>query len=1560
MDSSNDPAAGSASTSSVVDRYQQHCQSGAMPDLAAIVASLPALDPSDLAALVHVDQRHRHAAGAPRPAESYFESFPALRSDTELALDVVYQEYVLKRDAGTTYSTNKYLSRFPDLAEQLAMQFELDGAMGDEHSSHSINSARATAKHSPACAPDTVIAGRYRLMEPIGEGGMGTVWLAQQTEPVRRRVAIKLIKPGMDSRQVLSRFEAERQALAVMDHPHIAKVLDGGMTDDGRPYFVMEYVKGEPITDYCDHARLSVTERLRLFVQVCQAVQHAHQKGVIHRDLKPSNILVCPFDGHPVPKVIDFGLAKAMHQSLTEHSLYTAHGVMVGTPLYMSPEQAETNNLDIDTRSDLYSLGVILYELLTGSTPLEKRQLQDAALQEMLRLIQEVEPLKPSTRLSGSGSLPTIAAQRSLEPAELSRAVRGDLDWIVMKSLEKERSRRYETANGLARDIERYLHDHPVEARPPSAGYRFSKFARRNKAALVTIGLVAASLVAGTIVSTWQAIRATLAESVAQNERREAETQRAQSEANFKKAKAAVDEYFTLVSESKLFDVPGLQPLRKELLEAALRFYKSSAVERTNDPTVLADLAVTYMRVAEINHTVDRNEDAIAATNQALAVIDRLRRDFPQARNQHRRLAGYWKGDRRATRVTESPKDAAAAFRTLARLIDTVDSLAREYPEEPAFRSDFAALCHRTGDLLNSNGQPVEGIAFLRRAKSVLELLLRDAPNNPEYRADLARTCEHLADRLPENNEAEVRQALSLRESLVVEFPQSPHYRIELGRSLQQHVRHMRPRDSIEAENLSRRAIDLAESVVRDYPNVPLYISELTDAMFASRMEEHVDAGMRLLDEQIANCPADPAKRDQLAHLLRHVAEDWRKDEGSRPEITLLHRRSLQLFEDLAREFPDNPSYREDVGHSGRCLAASTDAEGNREESLKFMALAVDSFEALVTATIDQKSGYYRSFLADSLNQLSWRLSRAGRVREAAQVQQRSADSFETLSREFPTNAFYGPKYMESLGRLTKRLAAAGQHVEADAAWQRAVKICETLLAEHPQDRLAREQLSRNLSEIVDEFRADPDKCEPMLRKALALHAELANETAVGRAHLEQAGHLHKRLGWLVRGKRQFGEAQLCLEKAADTFEKLAADKIPQREGIYRAYQVDSLLDLTHVLAAMDAKAAAVVAQRSVDACQTLTKEYPGNLQYQQRLTSSLSLLAERLAATGQNDEAETARQSVMKIWETLLAEQDRALTKVNDKPQRDKIAVAYVELCFAAFNQQQFDVVESAARKAIELQPNNSAAHFWLGIALTNLGKQEVAISAFRKAIELKPDDSGNYRSLSLALWRHGKLDEAINAIRKAIELQPKHGDLYVRFGTILIQQGKMEEGVAAFNKAIALNPADANILNQLAWFLATAPEAQQRDPPRAVELAKKGVELVPNDGAIWNTLGVAQYRAGEWQAVIDGLQTAMDLRKGGDSSDWFFLAMSHWQLGHKDEARSWYDKAVGWMDRNQPNNEELVRFRAEAKQLLGIMQPDPTPNDAPQGDDAAKPTGINVIPSRPLATQEGASWGA
>jgi eukaryotic-like serine/threonine-protein kinase len=376
--------------------------------------------------------------------------------------------------------------------------------------------------------------GRYKLLQQIGEGGCGVVYMAEQEEPVRRRVALKVIKLGMDTKSVIARFEAERQALALMDHPNIAKVLDAGATETGRPYFVMELVRGIKITDYCDQNNLSTRERLDLFIQVCHAIQHAHQKGIIHRDIKPSNILVTVNDGTPMPKVIDFGIAKATEQRLTDKTLFTAFEQFIGTPAYMSPEQAEMTSLDIDTRSDVYALGVLLYELLTGKTPFDSKTLVAAGVEEMRRIIREQEPARPSTRLNTlqGEELTTTAKRRGTEAPKLFHLVQGDLDWIVMKCLEKDRTRRYETANGLAQDIERHLNSEPVEACPPSTAYKIQKFVRRNRVMVGATGAVALALVGGIIVSSWLAVWAMRA-------KREESIQRQRAEEESDKAKRA-------------------------------------------------------------------------------------------------------------------------------------------------------------------------------------------------------------------------------------------------------------------------------------------------------------------------------------------------------------------------------------------------------------------------------------------------------------------------------------------------------------------------------------------------------------------------------------------------------------------------------------------------------------------------------------------------------------------------------------------------------------------------------------------------------------------------------------------------------------------------------------------------------------------------------------------------------------------------------------------------------------------------------------------------------------
>ena len=807
--------------------------------------------------------------------------------------------------------------------------------------------------------PGAVI-GPYKLLQQIGEGGMGTVFMAEQTHPVQRKVALKIIKPGMDSRQVIARFEAERQALALMDHPNIAKVLDAGTTDKGRPFFVMELVKGVPITRYGDEHRLTPKQRLELFVPVCQAVQHAHQKGIIHRDLKPSNVMVCLYDGKPVPKVIDFGIAKAAGSRLTEKTLFTELGQVVGTLEYMSPEQAQLNQLDIDTRSDIYSLGVLLYELMTGTTPLERKRFQTVAFLEVLRLIREEESPKPSTRLSTTEGLPSIAANRGLEAKQLSGLMRGELDWILMKTLDKDRNRRYETPNGLALDIQRYLNDEAVQACPPSAWYRSRKFARRNKAALAFAAclLVMLSVLTGSLG--W----------------------------------------------------------------------------------VARDRAM-------------RRSDLEREVNRAVADAEQLQGQskWPEALSAAQRARGLLAG---ADIDTE-----------LRQRIDDLES-------------DLAMVLR----LEEIHGQPVQ----------------------PDFHT--------------------------------------------------------------------------GEELDAGYANV------FRDYCIDIEVLEPAEAAQRIRGRSI---------RQQLATAL----DDW---------------------------------------------------------------------------------------------------------------------------------------------------AGMRRRKPGDQSWKTLVEIARA---------------------------ADPDEWRTRFRDAL------------------------------LRGDRQ------GLERLAESV------PIKQLSPGTLYLLGKALLEI----GAMDS---------GMNLLQNAQQQYPGDL-----------WLNDILAAAS--------------LW--------------GFRPWRLDDALRYYTAVLA-------------------IRPDNYRCHDMVGLILRQKKSLSAALVAYSRAIALRPDNPNCWMSR----------------------------------GHVYDEMGQQAKAIADFQEAIRLKPDFALGHNDLAWLLATSSDAKLRNPVLAVELAAKAIELAPKAGNFRNTLGVAHYRTGDWTASIQALENSVELRKGGDSFDFFFLAMTHWRLDHKEQARKWYDQAVTWMDENAAHDAELLRFRAEASELLGI----------------------------------------
>ncbi|MHB8520974.1 MAG: tetratricopeptide repeat protein [Limisphaerales bacterium] len=960
--------------------------------------------------------------------------------------------------------------------------------------------------------------GRYKLLEKIGEGGCGVVYMAEQEEPVRRQVALKVIKLGMDTRSVIARFEAERQALAMMDHPNIAKVLDAGATDTGRPYFVMELVRGIKITDYCDQRTLSTRQRLDLFVQVCHAVQHAHQKGIIHRDLKPSNILVTQHDDVPVPKVIDFGIAKATgQQRLTDKTLFTAFQQFMGTPAYMSPEQAQRSGLDLDTRSDIYALGVLLYELLTGRTPFEAQALLQAGWEEMLRTIRENEPPKPSTRLSTltNAELTEVARHRESDPVRLESLVRGDLDWIVMKCLEKDRTRRYETANGLARDIQRHLKNEPVTAAAPGAGYRLRKFMRRHRAALATAAALVLLLVAGLVASSWQAVRATRAE-----QRTRTEAAKSRQVATFLKEmldgvrpSVALGRDKTLLREildravvrlgSELKNQPGVEG---ELRLTIARIYRELGEYAKAEAMARESLAIAKRLFGNEHAEVARSLFELAAALMEQSKLPEAEVQFREALAMRRKLLGMEHAD-----VAESLNGLAAVLLKEGKLAEAEAQfrealamqrklLANEHLDVATSLNNLAAVLQERGKLAEAETMSREALAMGKR------LVGNEHP-------DVAQSLNNLALVLWKQGKLTEAEGM-FREALAMEKRLVGNEHPDVAQSLGNLAGVLGDEDKlVEAEAMQREALAMGKRLLgNEHPDVAKSFNNLAGVLWKQGKRAEAEAtyrdGLAMQRKLLGNEHPEVAR--SLGNLALVLA-----DQGKLAEAERMFREALAMRKKLlGNEHPE-------VAHSLNGLAAVLrDQRKLAEAELLFR-------EAL--AMQKKLLGNEHPDVARSLHNLAMVLAKQGKLPEAETMQR------EALAMKKKLLGNSHPEVAESLGNLALVLQAQSKLAEAETMQREALALQRKLLGnEHPDVASS----LNNLAGVLWK-QGKLAEAETMHREALALRKKL-----LGNEHQDVAGSLNN-LAAVLQTQGKLAEAEPLFREALAMQRKLLGKEHP-------------------------------------------------------------------------------------------------------------------------------------------------------------------------------------------------------------------------------------------------------------------------------------------------------------------------------------------------------------------------------------------------------------------------------
>jgi serine/threonine protein kinase/tetratricopeptide (TPR) repeat protein len=1017
----------------------------------------------------------------------------------------------------------------------------------------------------PAEVPGTILAGKYKLLERIGEGGMGSVWMADQLEPVKRRVAVKLIRGERgNSRMILARFDAERQAIALMDHPHIAKLLDAGTTGEaeastlgtGQPYFVMELVKGIPLNAFCDKHKLSIGDRLQLFMHVCAAVQHAHQKGIIHRDLKPSNILVESHDGKPVPRVIDFGLAKALSgQSLTENTLFTGFGAVAGTPLYMAPEQATFNALDIDTRADIYALCVILYEQLTGTTPIDRKQLRQGELDDILRVIREDEPPTPSKRLSSTEPKPNVAANRRMEPPKLCRFVRGDLDWITMKALAKERDRRYETANGFARDIERFLNHEPVLAGPPSAAYRLRKFVQRNRLQVIAGSLLLVVLLAGIAGTSIGLVKA-------EEKRKDAETawgveatQRERAEKARDRTWQALDTMTSSLTGDSLSTAKALSNEQKRFLAEVLTYYQEFAREQADDEPSRARTARAAFRVDMIEHRLGRMADSLTALQLARDAFAQLNAEFPSQplyaqylTGSHHNLGLLLRELGKWSQAEEQDRQAVAFG----------EKLVVAFPTNAEVRQGLARSYANLGVLLAEQGQGTAAEEFYRKALTIEKQLADELPNEPMYRQEVARSRGYLGLLFKERGkwrqaQEQLQEALDIQAKVVTQFPTIAEYREELA------YRHFNLGgllndlgQAAQVEVQYHKALAIEEKLVAEYPSVAVYRKNLAGIYNelgtlckaqgqGARAEESYRKALALQEALVAEFPAVPTYRHVRAGTHGNLGLSL-EAQGKRTEAEEQHRKTLVLEQTLTAQFPTVPVYQEYLANSHNKLGSVLDAQGKRPEAEEHYLEALALQEKLVAAFPTVPN--YRHNLATTLNNRANLLRVLGKWPQAEEQIRKALAIWTKLADEFPAVPLYRQSRALCHHNLAALLNELGKQPAAQEQYQKALALREQLVAEFPAAPAYRQYLAITHNNLGNLLRAQGQlpQAEEQFHKALALQEKLFADGPTVLEYRRDLAASHGNLGIVLMLLRKGPEAAEQYQKALALQEKLAAE----------------------------------------------------------------------------------------------------------------------------------------------------------------------------------------------------------------------------------------------------------------------------------------------------------------------------------------------------------------------------------------------------------------------------------